>query len=132
MTCFNLSTCLGRSRIQTGKNALTEGTSVTICDVAFIRGASWRLDDSIVLGFRVSAAGSSPETLVMPDTNKGEEDYQRPDMLPSSRDVLFTIWTGGLAHPRIALRSLKTGAPDWEDRGSPESSASLQVNELLR
>jgi serine/threonine protein kinase/Tol biopolymer transport system component len=97
------------------KIALTGGTPATICDVAFgqIHGAAWGPDDMILFGggglFRVPAAGGSPERLTAPDPNQDESDHELPNILPGGQAVLFTIWTGGFAHPKIAVQSLKTG-----------------------
>ncbi len=64
------------------------------------RGASWGPNGDIVwtMGvtsglFRVSAAGGEPETLLVPDTARGEIGLTYPQHLPTG-DLLMTVWTG--------------------------------------
>ncbi len=95
------------------KVALAGGTPVAICDVRDPNGATWGSDDMILFGdkgvLRVSAAGGSPQTVTIPDSNRNESDHMEPDILPGGEAFLFTIWTGGYAHAKVAVQSLKTG-----------------------
>jgi serine/threonine-protein kinase len=100
------------------KVAIAGGPAVTICDTPGMNGASWGDDDTIVFSralsptgglFRVSANGGEPERLTTPDRANGELDHLRPEMLPGSRGVLFTILTGfDLRQARVAVLDLAT------------------------
>jgi len=77
------------------------------------RGASW-FEDTIVFGtigggglYRVSADGGEPESLAVPDPEKGESNYQFPQVLPGGKAVLFSI-SGGDSW-QTAVLSLETG-----------------------
>jgi len=61
--------------------------------------------------FRVSAAGGMPKPLTVPDRKKGELSHRWPEILPGSKAVLFTIWTGttNFDKQRIGVLSLETG-----------------------
>ena len=88
------------------------GPAVTLCPTpAFLRGASWGPDDTIIFGmsgnqplYRVSAAGGEPETLTMPDE---EVSHRWPEVLPGGHAVLFTQSAGDA--PQIAVLDLRTG-----------------------
>jgi len=46
----------------------------------------------------------------VPDRGKGEVSHRSPEILPSGKAVLFTIWTGmGSENARIGVLSLETG-----------------------
>ena len=57
--------------------------------------------------YRVSAAGGEPESLAIPDREKGEVEYRQPGVLPDGKTVLFTI--GRENTFQIAVLSLETG-----------------------
>jgi serine/threonine-protein kinase len=62
--------------------------------------------------FRVSALGGTPTPLTTPDRKKGEFSHRWPEILPGSKEVLFTIWAGNFfnwEYNRIGVLSLKTG-----------------------
>ncbi|MDA2934451.1 protein kinase, partial [Acidobacteria bacterium AH-259-D05] len=94
------------------KVSLMGGTSITICEAPSSgRSGSWA-EDTIIFSsrgalYRVSAAGGTPESLVAPDTEKGELFYGLPEILPGGQALLFTIWTS--PGTQIALLSLETG-----------------------
>jgi hypothetical protein len=56
-----------------------------------------------------SAADNTPQRLTKPDPLHDEADHDQPDLLPGNQAFLFTVWTGGYAHPKIAVQSLRTG-----------------------
>ena len=101
------------------KISLMGGTPITLCDTfrAGLTG-SWA-EDTIVfsqgpgLGLRwdlyqVSANGGEPESLAVPDDEKGERQYYSPEILPGGKTVLFEIWLGGTSY-QTAVLSLETG-----------------------
>ena len=96
------------------KVSLQGGPPVTICEVPFYGYGSWGTEDIIVFSptrkgsglYRVSAGGGEAESLADPDTDKGESDYGRPEMLPGGDAVLFTIF--GRDGWRIAVLSLES------------------------
>ena len=100
------------------KVALRGGAPIEICSVqSFLRGASWRDDDTIVFAnsdrteglVRISAAGGEPELLTRPDLDNGELEHLWPHFLPSGTHVLFTIDRGsGLETMDIAVFDLAT------------------------
>src|SRR5262249_49690761 len=84
------------------KISLNGGAPSTLCSAAVGRGASWGSDDTIIFApsitsglFRVSAAGGMPKPLARPDRKKGQISHRWPEILPSGKVVLFTVWTGG-------------------------------------
>ncbi len=100
------------------KAALAGGPFVTICDAPGIsRGASWGSDDTILFStsgsaiFQVSAAGGIPQPAIagnlVPVRSVG--GYMWPDILPGSKAVLFTIFSGVVDTAQIAVQSLETG-----------------------
>ena len=100
------------------KVALRGGAPIEICSVqSFLRGASWRDDDTIVFAnsdrteglVRISVAGGEPELLTRPDLDNGELEHLWPHFLPSGTHVLFTIDRGsGLETMDIAVFDLAT------------------------
>ncbi|MDA2939283.1 hypothetical protein MYX75_13610, partial [Acidobacteria bacterium AH-259-A15] len=80
-------------------------------------GGSWD-SDTIVFSagskggreglYRVSAAGGEPESLIVPDLEKGELGYTAPKILPGGEAVLFDV-RGEDSGPQIRVLSLKTG-----------------------
>jgi serine/threonine-protein kinase len=95
---------------------LSGGAPLTLCS-AFGGGASWGADGSIIFArgysglFRVSAAGGTPKPLTALDRKKGEITHIWPEILPGSKAVVFTMWSGSfnLDDERIGVLSLKTG-----------------------
>ena len=98
------------------KIAITGGASVTIADVTNPFGASWELDDRILVGqggqgiVRVSANGGTPETIVKVEAG---EFAHGPQMLPDGEHVLFTVAKGTGAtrwdEAQIVVQSLRSG-----------------------
>jgi eukaryotic-like serine/threonine-protein kinase len=84
------------------------GPATTICETPAVFGASWGSDDTIVFArplseglWRVPAAGGTAQPLARPDPQKGELNYQLPQVLPGGRVILFTV--------------THTPLPTWED-----------------
>lgn len=99
------------------KVAVTGGPAVTICDALGANGASWGDDDTIVFAeggltgglYRVSSNGGTPERLTTPNAAGEETDHRRPDILPGSRGVVFSILYGAdLRRASVALLDLAT------------------------
>jgi serine/threonine-protein kinase len=84
------------------------------------RGAAWLPDDTIVFATNDDSTGlmrlsvgqpdAIPETLTIPDKQKGEADHLYPAALPDGSGILFTITaqTGGLDAAQLALFDLRT------------------------
>jgi len=89
------------------------GTPITILDsVNGIGTGSWA-EDTIVFSnnvslYRVPASGGEPESLAIPDAEKGEGGFNSPEFLPGGNAVLFNIWLGGTSY-QTAVLSLETG-----------------------
>ena len=99
------------------KISLAGGSPITLCDAPSQQGGSWDSEDMIVFAadlgsgtglYRISANGGEPESLTLPDPDKGERGYQQPEILPNGKAVLFAIWAAGGRH--VAVFSLETGA----------------------
>jgi serine/threonine-protein kinase len=101
--------------------SLRGGAPIVICDASAARGASWGPDDRIVFSgslsgglMRVPASGGKPEALTTVDASKGERTHRWPKVLPSGKNVLYTV--GWLQSPNdydnaaIVAQSLETGA----------------------
>ena len=95
------------------------GSRITLCD-AFTpgRAGSWSPDDTIIFSagfelgaqlYRVSASGGEPEVLATPDSDKGEDQYVSPHILPGGDAVLFQINRLSANSRQIAVLSLETG-----------------------
>jgi len=97
------------------KVSLQGGPPVTIAKTPFLGIGSWSSEDIIVFGsrgagfglYRVPAGGGEPESLAVPDFDKGESGYRFPEILPSGEAVLFTIL--GRDGWQIAVLSLESG-----------------------
>jgi len=117
------------------KIAITGGPAITICELAaFLGGASWAADDTIIFSYRaqdqglwrVSAGGGDPEPLTTPDQQKGEA-HGRPDILPGEEVVLFdSVPASGLEDAQILGLNLQTGEQKILIRGgtNPRYAAS--------
>jgi serine/threonine-protein kinase len=93
------------------------GPAVTIAELPddIPRGVSWGGDDTIVFATagskglrRVPAAGGKPEALTVVNPEQGGTDHWWPEILPSGKGVLFTVWSGSDESSRIAVVSLET------------------------
>jgi len=91
--------------------SLTGGSLITLCDIGAYGGGSW-FEETIVFSggglHRISAAGGEPELLATPDPERDETSYQRPEILPGGKAVLFTISGSENGDYRIAVLSLET------------------------
>ena len=102
------------------KVSLVGGAPITLCDVGVFEGGYWGSEDTIVFAgdqidlnsgtglYRVSANGGQPESLAVPDPDRGEEEYQQPEILPGGKAVLFAVYRVGETY-QIAVLSLDTG-----------------------
>jgi serine/threonine-protein kinase len=107
------------TRTELKKVPVRGGSSITLCDVALNRGASWATDGTIIFApnpssglSRVPAAGGQPQPLTELDEEREETSHRWPQVLPGNELVLFTVGTaraedfdGG----RIELLDLKSG-----------------------
>jgi serine/threonine-protein kinase len=76
------------------------GSPAVICDGRGQLGASWGDNGNIVIAGRggtglqkVSSYGGTPAALTTLDAQKGETSHRWPQVLPGSRDVIFTVET---------------------------------------
>jgi len=98
------------------KVSLVGGAPITLCDVVVFEGGYWGSENTIVFTaglpnaglYRVSANGGQPESLAMPDLERGEDEYQQPEILPGGKAVLFAVMQQGGTF-QIAVLSLDTG-----------------------
>ena len=84
------------------KVSVQGGAAVSICDVSSDRGGSWGDDDSIVFAAgnreglsKVSSEGGQPQPLTTLNHQAGEVTHRWPQVLPGSKDVIFTDHTSG-------------------------------------
>jgi eukaryotic-like serine/threonine-protein kinase len=99
------------------------GPIATICSPCFggSRGGSWSaLDESESNGVgglkRISASGGTPKVIAAPD-RQNEVAYLWPDVLPSGRQVLFTIQHRD-GRRTVAIRDLMTGSQQTVTNGT--------------
>ncbi len=96
------------------------GAVITLSEVPNFSGGSWGPDGVIVFAagagglYRVPAAGGQPESLLVPDRDKGEVGFHRPQLLPGGQTVLFTVrnaprTAGSYVENQIRALSLDTG-----------------------
>jgi serine/threonine-protein kinase len=99
------------------KLSLAGGTPITLCDAPNQGGGFWDSENMIVFAadfgsveglYRVSANGGQPESLALPDADKGERAYTQPEILPNGKAVLFAVVGRGELF-QIAVLSLETG-----------------------
>ena len=83
------------------KIALTGGPAQTICDASNGVGGSWGSDGTIYFApsnigglFKVPASGGTPQEVTKLNRSKGEISHRWPQILPDSKGLLFTVWTG--------------------------------------
>ncbi|MCZ6768189.1 MAG: protein kinase, partial [Acidobacteria bacterium] len=100
------------------KVPLRGGSPITLCDAPGLGASgSWGPGNTIVFSspgtvsqtlFRVSTAGGKREMLATPDADKGELEYQTPEILPDGKAVLFSVELEDYS-VQIAVLSLETG-----------------------
>ena len=98
---------------QLRKVAIRGGTPATLCAVTSPGGASWGIDNTIVISdvdgtrlSRVSADGGDLEVILQRRASEGE--YLRwPQILPDGRHLIVSVWT--LFARRIEVVSLESG-----------------------
>lgn len=85
------------------KISVQGGAVVTLCDAPNDRGGSWGDDGSIVFAAgdreglsKISSAGGNPEPLTALNQQAGEVSHRWPQVLPGSKDVIFTDSTSGV------------------------------------
>ena len=94
------------------KIALQGRTVVTIADASNLRGEAWAPDDTILFTpnnasglWRVPAAGGEPQEFTT--LAEGELSHRWPQVAPSGRAMVFTIWNDtGFEGGRIAVQRL--------------------------
>jgi Tol biopolymer transport system component len=94
--------------------SLDGGDPRPLVNLAYIAGASWGRDGSIVYTpaftgglFAIAAEGGRPRRLTTPERNVA---HLWPEVLPDGKAVLFTVWPGGsYDQARVAILSLATG-----------------------
>ncbi len=102
------------------KVAATGGAVETLCDAPGFRGASWGLEETIILSptftsglMSVSAGGGKLRAVSVPDSARHERTHRWPQVLPGGEWVLYTI--GDMDSPdsytnaELAIQSLKSG-----------------------
>jgi len=84
------------------KAAVAGGVPQDICSAGEAFGASWGSDDMIYFTplwtkgiWRVPARGGQEELVIAPEPGRSERAYLWPQVLPGSKTLLFTAWTGG-------------------------------------
>jgi serine/threonine-protein kinase len=96
------------------KVAFTGGPPIPICDGEISWGASWGDDDTILYSngtslLRVAAAGGAPERVLAVDPKRGEFVYTYPQILPGSKQAIFTIVTDlNVQQTKVGLLDLRT------------------------
>ena len=102
------------------KVRLADGTVVELCHAAWLHGATWGPDGTIVFSgadkdgsaiglMRVSADGGPPEVLLHPDSARMEIFLLYPSFLPDGKRVLFTSGGAGGQALGVSLLTLATG-----------------------
>jgi len=88
---------------------------LSICECPGVRGASWGLDDTIVIGGTleglrmVSASGGIPAPITTVDREKGERTHRWPQVLPDGTHALVSIViSANYDDSRIAVVNLET------------------------
>jgi serine/threonine-protein kinase len=96
--------------------SINGGAAVVICPVTALFGASWSIDNTILLGqpkgvMRVSANGGAPELVI---AAKEGERVAWPQLLPDGDSVLFSVTSASgpvlWDAAQIVVQSLSTGA----------------------
>jgi Tol biopolymer transport system component len=99
------------------KVSVNGGAAVILTSIAGINGASWEIEDTIILAsgaprglLKVPATGGNPEPITTPDTATGERSHRWPQVLPGGNKVLFAATVGeNIDDSRIVAQDLRTG-----------------------
>jgi len=100
------------------KASLNGSAVVALADMPGISGASWEIEEAIILSpgpgtrglQRVPAAGGAPVQVTTLDTASGERAHQWPQVLPGGNTVLFSASVSeNLEENRIVAQDLRTG-----------------------
>jgi serine/threonine-protein kinase len=102
------------------KVAVSGGAVETICDAPGFRGASWGLNNRIILSpeyalslMNVSSSGGEIQFVSKLDTARGERTHRWPQVLPGDDMVLYTIGDqnnpNSYTNAELVIQSLKTG-----------------------
>jgi hypothetical protein len=89
----------------------TGGPGILLADGSFFDGGAWGDDDTIAYPganglMRMPASGGNPVALTTVDKSKGEARHIRPQFLPGTQKLLFTV-TYASADPQFAVLDLK-------------------------
>jgi len=99
-----------------GKVSLAGGSPITLCDAPSQGGGYWDSENMIVFAadlgsgiglYRVSANGGQPESIALPNLDRGG-GYLQPEVLPNGKAVLFVVRDSEEVL-QIAVLSLETG-----------------------
>jgi serine/threonine protein kinase len=102
------------------KISIRGGASVSLCEVAAYRGATWGDDDTIVFTtqytaalFRIPAAGGTVQPATHLNANRGETTHRWPQFLPNGKAILFTASSNNnyYGNATVEAASLDTGEP---------------------
>lgn len=101
------------------KVATTGGTVETLCDIPGFRGASWGLEETIILSpafvsglMSLPATGGKLQVVSVPDSARRERTHRWPQVLPCGEWVLYTIGDAdspnSYTNAELAIQSLKS------------------------
>jgi Tol biopolymer transport system component len=96
------------------KISVTGGAPISIADSRGSQSGTWGPDDTIVFPQNqfslnmIPAAGGTPQPLISPDSQKGENSVCCPAFLPDGSAVLFTA-SSGTSGVQAAVHVLKSG-----------------------
>ena len=100
------------------KASVNGGAVVVLADMPGISGASWEIEEAIILSpgpgtrglQRVPTAGGAPEQVTTLDTASGEKSHLWPQVLPGGNIVLFAASSSeNVDENRIVAQDLRTG-----------------------
>jgi serine/threonine-protein kinase len=98
------------------KVSIDGGTPAALSEAPHGRGGDWGPDDSVIFApdgntglFEVSASGGPARPITTLDKAAGEVSHRAPQILPSGKDVLYTVFTGPSNTPSTRAVSLITG-----------------------
>jgi eukaryotic-like serine/threonine-protein kinase len=107
------------------KVAVSGGAVLTICDVTFLRGASWNKDDVIVFApslssvlFRVPAAGGIPTPVTSLDASRSENSHRFPWFLPDGHHFVYLARSSNADQTAVFVGDLQSKARKLILRGN--------------